>query len=370
VERANDKRLEEIRASGKPIYSISRLDAINRCLYESYITYILEERGSGNVYSNLGGRVHDVLEGITNHTKTESDLLPAMQAELADMDMLGIQFPKDRAGNDSIRQHWVQDMTHFCETYQAPKNKNLAAEELFIYETPAGNILQGYIDLQNKRSDGSIDIYDYKTSSLYVGDTLKEHSRQLITYALGKEQEGYRVNSASFIFLKYAEIQYIGKKNARSKEETLISKAIERYKIGSEMADKVEVDLIKAGFGEIDIEIILDKFKRSNRFEDLPEQIRDNYKMKPYVLQADISDEAKQECINYIDTTIAMWEALSKHEKDYPPRKFTKINKSGKESNDVFFCLSLCPHFKRCEYIHDFLDQQQLGGSKDEEDLF
>lgn len=370
MERASDKRLEEIKTSGKPIYSISRLDAINRCLYESYITYILGERGGNNCYSALGGRIHDVLEGITNNTKTEKDLLPAMQAELDDIDMLGIEFPKDHSGNDSIRNHWVQDMTHFCETYQAPKSKNLTAEELFIYETPAGNILQGYIDLQNKRSDGSIDIYDYKTSSLYVGDTLKEHSRQLITYALGKEQEGYKVNSASFIFLKYAEVQYMGKKTARSKEETLITKALERYKIGSELADKVELDLTKAGFDEIETDIIIDKFKRSSRFEDLPEQIRDNYKMKPYVLQADISDDAKQECINYIDTTIAMWEALGGNVKNYPPRKFTKINKSGKESQDVFFCLSLCPHFKKCEYIHDFLEQQQLGGSKDDEDLF
>ena len=370
MERANDKRLEEIRASGKPIYSISRLDAINRCLYESYITYVLGERGGNNVYSALGGRIHDVLEGITNHTKTEADLLPAMKAELDDLDMLGIDFPNDRQGGDSIRQHWIQDMTHFCETYKAPVGKNLTAEELFIYETPAGNILQGYIDLQHIRSDGSIDIYDYKTSSLYSGKDIKEHGRQLIVYALGKEQEGYKVNSASWIFLKYLEVQYLGRKNSRSKEDTLISKICERYKAGLEIAENVELTLSRLGYDEFDVEIILNNFKQTGRLDDLPEEIRGKYKIKPYVLQADLSEAARQECINYIDSTIAMWEALSGEEKDYPPRKFTKINRSGNEVPDWFFCGNLCPHFKRCGYIHDYLDQ--LGGSNDskDEDLF
>ena len=370
MERANDKRLEEIKASGKPIYSISRLDAINRCLYESYITYVLGERGGSNIYASLGGRIHDVLEGITNNTKTEADLLPAMNAELVDLDMLGVSFPKDRNGGDSIRQHWIQDMTHFCETYKAPQGKNLAAEELFIYETPAGNILQGYIDLQNIRSDGSIDIYDYKTSSLYQGEAIKEHGRQLIVYALGKEQEGYKVNSASWIFLKYLEVEYMGKKTARSKEDTLISKVCERYKAGLDMADNVEFELSKIGwYNDIDIELIMQEFKKTGRFDQLPKEIRDKYIVKPYVLQADISEEARQECINYIDSTIAMWESLGGDARNYPPRKFTKTNKTGKEVPDWFFCGNLCPHFKRCEYIHDYLDQ--LGGvNGKEDDLF
>ena len=366
--REEDKRLEEIRASGKQIYSISRLDAMNRCLYEAYRTYVLGERGTDNVYTGLGSACHDVLEGITNGTNTEADLLPAVMNELENMDMLGIEFPKDRQGNDSIREHWIQDMTHFCETYQAPKGKNLKAEELIIYQTPAGNYLQGYIDLQHIRKDGSVDVYDYKTSSLYTSDSIKEHARQLIIYALGLEQAGKKVNSASWIFLKFAEIQYMGKKSSRSKEETLITKAFERYKIGSEMADKVEIDLIKAGFDEIEISIILDKFKKSNRFEDLPEKIRGNYKMQPYVVAADIGEEARQECINYIDSTISMWESLSGNEKDYPPKKFTKINKLGKESPDYFFDVNLCPHFKKCPYIHDYLDQLNVNKEGDDDD--
>ena len=368
MKRESDVRLQQIKESGKPIYSISRIDAINRCLYEAYLTYILKEQGKDNIYSLLGGRMHDVLEGITTGKNISADLLPAMQKTLEDVDILGLEFPKDRNGGDSIKQHWIQDMTHFCKTYIPPQNKELTAEELFIYETPAGNILQGYIDLQCIRSNGSIDIYDYKTSSLYTGEAIKEHGRQLVVYALGKEQEGYKVNSASWIFLKYAEIQYKGKKTSRSKEESNISKICERYKIGTEMSNIVESALEELEYGEVDIEMWMDRFKEEGNFDIFPQTIQKKFKLKPYVLKADISNSAKEECINYIDSTIAMWEKLGKSAKDYPPKQFFKTSKTGKKLTDTFFCTQLCPHFKRCGYIRDFMDQ--MNKDLEEDDLF
>lgn len=363
--------IEELRKRGVEVYSISRLDCINRCLFEAYNTYILHKRGRSNSYSSLGGRVHDVLEGITLGKNTEDDLLPAVQAELDDLDMLGIEFPKDRNGEDSIRQSWVKDMTHFCQTYQAPKGKSLKAEEQFIYHTPNGCYLQGYIDLQRIRPDGSIDIYDYKTSSLYKGKDLDEHARQLIVYALGKEQEGCTVRTASWIFLKYASVTYTGKKTARSKNETEITKVIERRKIGTELTDAVESKMQALGYDDLDIELALDKFKESNMFEDLPEEIASQFVLKPYVLSVDLTDESKQECIDYIENTVKKWESLGGIEKNYPPRAFTKIQKSGKEVSDYFFCTALCAHFDNCPYIRMFLEDQQDKQHNDpDEDLF
>ena len=358
MKRASDKRLEEIRASGKPIYSISRLDTINRCLYEAYRTYILHEKGRDSCYALLGGKIHDILEGITNGVNTETDLLPAMYDELENIEIRGLEFPKDMNGEDSIKNHWIQNMTHFCNTYKAPKGKKLTAEELFIYETPAGNILQGYIDLQYIRKDGSIDIFDYKTSSMYSGKDFKEHSRQLITYALGKEQEGFKVNSAAFIFLKYATVKFMGKKTVKSKEKTQLSKDLERYKIAKELEKYITADLIEAGYDELQVDGILTEFRKTKMFEDLPEEIRDNYKLSPCVMEADIGDEAKQECIDYIDNTIAMWESLNGKVGSYPPKSFTRTTKMGKEVDDCFFCTTLCSHYNQCPYISDYLHQK------------
>ena len=368
--REDDTRLKELRDSGVEIYSISRLATINNCLAEAYKTYVLKDRGKNNIYGMLGTRIHDTLEAIVNEKATEADLLPAMNSEFYDLDLMGIEFPKDFKGGDSIREGWIADMTHFCNTYKSPRGKDLHTEELFIYKTPKGRYLQGYIDLYSENKDGSISIYDYKTSSMYAGDALKEHGYQLVTYLLGKEQEGFNVKSVAWIFLKYVNVEFMGYKTAKSKEKTLLTKTIERRKLGAELTKYIENDLSEAGYDDADVEIFLSEVKTSNMLDSLPDDIKDKYKIKPCVLNYEITDEVKQECINYIDSTIDMWEALDKdNETLYTPRKFTKINKFGKEFGDYFYCTNLCGHFKDCVYIHDYLDTLQNNAS-DDEDLF
>lgn len=365
MERATDKRLEELKASGKTIYSISRLDTINHCLYEAYRTYILHERGENNVYAMLGGKVHDVLEAIVNGEATEADLQPAVDEELEDIDLLGLSFPKDRNGEDTIRQGWINNMKHFCATYKSPKNNgDLHTEELFIYETPKGNILQGYIDLYKENKNGTISIYDYKTSSMYKGEDIKSHGRQLVLYALGKEQEGFKVKSVAWIFLKYVNITFMGNKTSRSKEKTLITKTIERKKIAQEMAGYIEDTLNELGIDEFEADIMLTDFKRANSFDVLPERVRSLYKISPCVYEYDLTDEIRQECIDYIDNTIEMWEKCT----EYPPRSFTKLQKNGKEVPDIFFCQQLCGHGKSCVYLQEFIDKLNMDNNDDDDD--
>lgn len=201
-ERIINEKLKELYDNDIPVYSISRLDTINNCMYEAYKTYIKHEKGLQNVYALLGGKIHDVLEAIVNNNATKDDLLPAMNAELEDLEMMNLEFPKDRNGGDSIKEGWVTNITHFCNTYEAPAGK-FDTEQFFLYKTPKGRFLQGYIDLLQKNEDGTISIFDYKTSSMYKGEDIKAHGRQLITYALAKEQEGYKVDKVAWIFLKY-----------------------------------------------------------------------------------------------------------------------------------------------------------------------
>ena len=369
MERDVDKRLAELLSKGIPVYSISRLDTINNCLYEAYRTYVLKDKGDNNIYAIMGGKIHDVLQGITENKNTEADLLPAMKSELEDMEIMNLDFPKGRDGGESIRKRWIADMTHFCNTYKAPTGQ-LKAEEFILYKSPNGNYLQGYIDLQRIRKDSSIDIYDYKTSSLYKGETLKEHARQLIVYALGKRQEGCVVRSASWIFLKYVEVRYIGKKTSRSKKLTEISKVIERCNIGRELEDSVASKLEASGIVDFDQQIILDEFKRTNSFECIPEEIRNQYKVLPYVLSVDLTDENIEETEHYIDSTIDKWEALSGIELDYPSRNFTKVSKAGKESPDIFYCTNLCGHFKKCPHIKEYMDIMEAEKNSEERGLF
>lgn len=371
-QREKHPELQKLFDAGIPVYSFSKLETINNCLLAAYKQYVLHESGSGNIYSYMGTKVHDTLEAIMNGKATEADLLPALHEELEDMDMAGVEFPKDRDGNDTLRSNWLNDMEHFCKTYKRPKDdlKNFSTEDFFLYKSPAGHYLQGYIDLQHTLKDGSIAIYDYKTSSIYSSAAdLQSHGRQLILYALGMQQAGKTVKSVAWIFTKYIDATFFAKKTAKSKEKTWIERTIERRKIGWELSKYVIADLTEAGFDDLDIEAIIDKFRASNDFNDLPEEIRGNYKMKPCVKQYELTEETIHECEEYIDATIAKWEALSGDEDDYPHRSFTKIQKNGKEVMDTWFCVSLC-NFKNCADVHDYLDQQKGNSSDEDEDMF
>lgn len=370
-ERAEDKRLQELRDKGITVYSISRLDTINRCLAEAYKTYVLHERGRDSIYAKMGTRLHDTLEKIANGEADESSLLPAMNDELEDMQLCGLEFPKDREGNDTIRDNWIKDITHFCSTFHMPRGKKLKTEELFLYTTPSGHILQGYIDLQHELNDGSIAIYDWKSSSIYKGSDLKDHARQLILYALGKEQEGYTVRSISWVFLKFVRVTFQGYKTSKSKQKTEIVKDIERRKIYAELEKYFQKDLEEMGMDEFDISVTLDNIKQEiYNNGQIPEILRDKYKMRPCVVSVELTEENRNECIDYIENTIKLWESLdSDDEKSYPPLKFTKLKASdGTEALSMFYCINLCSHFNTCNYAKDFLDQWSANNQGD--DLF
>lgn len=364
MERELESKVEKLRASGKEVYSFSRLDCMNNCLYEAYRTYVLDDRENqvSNIYSSLGGRTHAVLEGIMNGTNTEADLLPAIHRELEDMDMLGIEFPKSRDGGDAIREGWIADMEHFAKTYKAPKGK-FETETFFLYKTPKGNYLQGYIDLTRIRKDGSIDIYDYKTSSMYKGDEIKKHGRQLVLYALGKEQQGYTVRTIAWLMLKYCEVTYIGKKRSNAKKEEEIKKVIERKNLVKDLVPVIEGKLQKYGVDEVDIEIIIDEALNRNV---IPEILQCEFNVKPYVMKYELTDEIREECNEYLDSTIEKWESLDQeNEFNYPPLSFTKTNKSGKETSSTFYCQELCGYGKSCPHLQKFLDTRQKESEDD-----
>ena len=369
MERQPQEILKDLQENNITVYSFSRLETINNCLYEAYRTYILDDRANQipNCYSLLGGKIHDVLEQIMNNKASESDLLPAMNQELEDMNMLGIEFPKGKDGADTIRQGWIDDMTHFCKTYKAPKGK-FETETFFLYETPKHNYIQGYIDLTRIRKDGSIDIYDYKTSTMYRGEDIKRHGRQLVLYALGKEQQGYKVRNIGWIFLKYCEVTYMGKKTSRSKEETEITKIIERKNLFKDLKSVIEEKLYKMGFNELDVDVITFFAQKNN---EIPKQLIDSFNIKPCVIKYELSEETRQECDNYIDDTIQRWESLNAdNEIEFIPKSFTKMTKAGKEVMDAFYDTNLCGYAKSCPHLQKFLDTWQKEDDDNDSGLF
>lgn len=368
AKRELDPRLKKLFNENKKVYSISKANTIDECLFEAYNTYILHKKGVNGIYGVLGTKIHDKLQEVMDGTAAETELPDVLNQELLDLSMLGIEFPKDFKGNDTIRDNWIADMRHFCNTFKAPKGK-FTTEELVIYPLSGERYVQGYIDLIRENSDGTISIYDWKTSTNFKAGDLLHHGRQLIFYALAKEHDGFRVRDVSWIMLKYCEVSFMGKKRANAKEETKITKVINRGKLIQELRNYIEYDLNKLGYDELDIEFMIKTALDNNSFDGLPEEVRAKYKVRPYVRKYDLTDELKAEAINYLNDMADRFESLDPDdESQWPHRSFVKISRSGKESPDTFFCNSLCNFRNTCVHIKRFNEQQMLLKQETDED--
>lgn len=372
AKRDKDARLQELFQAGKKIYSISRCNTIEQCLYAAYNAYVLYKKGVSGIYGVLGSRIHDKLQAIIEGDAKESELPDALEEELGDLDMLGLGFPKDSKGNDTIRNNWIADMRQFCNTFKAPNGK-FTTEELVIYPLSENRYVQGYIDLIRHNSDGTISIYDWKTSTNFKAADLLHHGRQLAFYTLAKEYEGYRVRDVAWIMLKYCEVTFMGKKRANAKEESKIVKVMNRGKLIRELRNNIEYDLAKLGYDEIDTEFMMKDALDNNSFDGLPDEIKKKYTIKPYVRKYNLTDELKAETINYLNKMADKYETLDpEDESQWPPRSFIRINSKGDESEDTFFCNNLCNFRNSCVYIKRFNEQRMLAKQeKDEnENLF
>lgn len=368
--REKQEVLEELWAQNIPVYSFSKLETINNCLYEAYLTYVknLRDQQEPNVYSSLGSAIHDCLEAIMNGNATEEDLLPALQKELDNLDTLGVAFPKGRDGSDSIRNGWIIDMKNFCETYKAPKGK-FETEAFFLYKTPAGNYLQGYIDLTRIRNDGTLEIYDYKTSSMYKGADVKSHSRQLTLYAMSKEQEGFTVNKIAWIFLKYVDVTYMGRKSSFSKRDTEIKRQIERKNLVKDLTSDIRQKLARIGMDEMEIDFAMDEALRTNT---IPEVVKDEYTIKPCVMYYEYNEDTRTEANEYFDSTIKRWENLlaSDDVDAFEPKPFTKLGRNGKMSDDSFYDSALCGYRHLCPHLAKYQAERFADKKPDDDDIF
>lgn len=347
AQRELDPRLKALFDAKKKVYSISKLNTIDQCEYQAYLSYVKHAKQSSSCYSILGTRIHDCLEAIINGESTEEALLPALDKELEDMEMLGIDFPNDRNGGTTIRDNWIADMKDFCTSFVKPKGK-FETEQLFIYQLDPDHYLQGYIDLIRYNSDDTISIFDWKTSSQFSTKDLIHYGRQLVLYSMGKEQEGYKVKNVAWIMLKYAEVSWVGKARKTAKTETTIKKVFNRGKVLKELKPYLETDLEKLGYSEIDIEILLEDAVKRNSWDKLPEEVRKKYTIKPYVRYYELTDELRQETLDYINTRIAQFESKSDSEIDWEPMDITPKRD--------YFCRNLCGHRNHCRFLIDYLN--------------
>lgn len=322
----------------KNIYSISRLNAINECMYQAFLTYKENKRGLDSIYTILGSHIHSELEKIVNGKSDKSNLKKALEKELEYSNLMGFEFIDNK-----VEKNYIDDMIYFCEHYQVPEG-NFITEESVNYITPKGYQIRGYIDLQRINNDGSIDIYDYKTSSMFKSKEMIHHGRQLVVYALAKKQQGFKVNSLHWIMLKYITVTFYGLKAVNSKKKSLITKNVEICKIGKEFEQKLKSTMLFDNYSEEEASLISSTFAETNQ---IPIEYKNDFDIKPCYLNYNLTEDVIKECINYIEKTIEKWESAW----EYPPKELT--------SNNTFYCYNICPHRKECQYISNYSQEQE-----------
>lgn len=364
IERAKDPRLQELFNAGVNVYSFSKLGTIEQCQLQAWYSYIKHEEGIDGIYSRLGGSMHDVLEQLIHQQATCDDLLPALHNALDECETLGLTFPKDFRGNDSIKEKWIKDMTHFCQNFYPPRGE-FKTEQLLIYRVSPTRAIQGYIDLMKLEPDGSVSVYDWKTSTRFAPSTLLEHGRQLVIYAMALEQAGYTVKNLAWIMLKYVEIRYTWYATSRSRNKTQCIRIVNRSKIYDTIAPAVESACRDAGIDEAEIEFIMLDFKETNLLgPKFPMSVAQQFIIKPFVEPYPYTPELKQEALDYINKVADVYESLPQDETTpWPARKVDK--------DSAFFCNNLCSYRKICPAIRDYNAQALIADPpKTEADLF
>lgn len=352
MERAKEDRLEALKAQGKNIYSISRLNSLNQCAYSAYITYVLGDRGDNNVWAALGSIMHDTLQSIIDNGTSTDSLIESLQDGIDNLDISGIDFPKDRNGGDSIRDNWVANMTEFC-THFIPPNGEFKTEQLVIYKVSEDDYVQGYIDLLRIDDEGTVSVFDWKTSSQFKGDHLIEAGRQLVLYAQALEQAGYEINELAWVMLKYCVVSW-KQKNGKIKE-----KICEWRNYVAQIRPYLLKPPVAVDIDEFELDALVDEAVEKNSLNGLPAELRDQFEVKQYVRYYDYTPEVIKETLSYVTDQIQSFKDRGEDEKNYPPKDVEK---------DSYFCSSLCGHNKKCPYYKDYCSSFIKTDKKNEED--
>lgn len=352
MERAKEDRLEALKTQGKNIYSISRLNSLNQCPYSAYITYVLGDRGDNNVWAALGSIMHDTLQNIIDNGTSTASLIESLQDGIDNLDISGIDFPKDRNGGSAIRDNWIANMTGFCNHFKAPTG-DFKTEQLVIYKVSDDDYIQGYIDLLKINEDGTVSVYDWKTSSQFVGDHLIEAGRQLVLYAQALEQEGYKVNQLAWVMLKYCVVSW-KQKNGKIKE-----KVCEWRNYVAQIRPYLLKPPVAVNIDEFELDALVDEAVEKNSLDGLPAELKNQFEVKQYVRYYDYTPEVIEETLSYVSNQIQSFKDRGKEEKNYPPKDV---------ASDSYFCSSLCGHNKICPYYKDYCSSFIKTDKKSEED--
>lgn len=390
-----------LRDNNYKVGSYSEFSTFNNCKYEYYLSYIQEwidekgnlrhgKRGKDNVYSKLGGIIHDVLEDFIKGKCTRQQMIDKFEFIYKDSKIPKVgatsilKFPSDK-----IEKNYIECIRIFLQNYQIPKADKILLETfLFDIMIPYKLALQGYADLIlgfNDKNGKYAIIDDFKTSTKFKSGELLEKGRQLVMYAyMYTKRTGIPVKMVRWNMLKYYEVSFpnilpqLKNKSAKElkdflekngvteklKKDEMISKCLQfdvnefldlnnniiiyqKNELFEKVEKKLQELLIKCGLSEDSINYNLNILQQTYSFDYFTDDVKNillkfNIFAKDYYLEYNLTQDIYDEMENYIISTYNEMQNIPDVKDDknidfyYPP--------IGDIDNDPFYCHNLCGH--------------------------
>lgn len=328
--RELEKEIAEMRTMGEDIYSFSKLETANECMYAYKLAYIDKDRDTkDNIYAFLGGVVHDSLERIYNGE--DVDIVQDFEDGVMKAKEQGLTFP-----SPTTEEGYLACMRHFVHHF-APDDLKGLQEYLFVTEV-AGHKMMGLIDRVTKDPDSegkTLRVIDYKTSTAYAKKDLAKKGRQLVLYAYALEKEKkQKVSKVCWDLLKYVRIKYSGKTR---KKKTLYKRDEYVKAFQTEILNELE-SLGADTMGAIDI------YAEHALVNAIPKEVADKFTVSNGYLEYVYNEETKKDLEEYVSRTVEKIQ----NETEFKPKVVNK--------DTVFLCQNLCNYRHKCPALQKYLD--------------
>jgi len=249
---------------------------------------------------------------------------------------LGEKFP-----SETIEKSWRADIEQFLNNFNKI-DQRVVTEKETVFNLMEDIWIMGYIDAIFASENQQINIIDWKTSSEFKGDKLKEAGRQLILYKLAIENTtNLKVNKIGWYMIKYINVKYNNK-----------MKMCNRGKWVKQISNLLKTDLKRLGFQDFIQDMYLNTAIENNNLENMPQEIKNKYSLEDCIVWYNPKEQDIEECKMYIHNAVK--EIESKNKQDETQWEPVDIN-----SKSEFFCKNLCNHKKDCPFLKKYNEERK-----------
>ena len=282
------------------LWSWSKLSSWHTSKYEWFLHYIEHATPDRTdcIYGQEGSYSHDIIEKFYNKEIEYEDMVSEFEDSWnVSRNILGLKFNRnDAAKDEQIADRYYENLKLFFKNH-VPIKYDLTTEDFALIQFE-DEVLQGYIDAWYQDENGNYHIVDWKSSTIYTGNTLLEKSGQLVCYAMsfffGKGIPLHKIH-LHFNFIKYCTITY---EQANGKIKSM---NVERRLLGEKLQSPCKMWLKKFGY-DVDeyLPIILDTMS----IDCLPQEVKEKISISDCYVEVPCTMEQIKYWQNYVNDTI------------------------------------------------------------------